>query len=187
MILTSVCFKRDSPGNPVCIAPFTSLVVIQITAMVLVLGRLGQDFSMGDQMSNCGKAALLLVLAGLVVSPAHSQQVIKSVSCKGHFNGPNSRFLVSNISPEARRFSVQVVRDGCRPKTGIFVVNWNDSTGARNHFPTRYGRETNRTAGVVNSQGGVVIWFDPLGETARGMFDYVFTKDCLISLAQLPT
>ena len=123
--------------------------------------------------------ALILAVATV---PAHSQVVIKRAKCAEANDdagpGYQPKYFHRNQTTDDQIVTVQVIRDGCRPKAenGVFyhyTRNPVNGAGAGMHLD-REGRST--TSNSLEIPAGwlsVVEFINNSGAPTRGTFDYI--------------
>ena len=115
-----------------------------------------------------------LVTLFLVTVPVSAEQVVKRVPCKDHDSLNKELTVLSNHSPTGIRFTLQIIRDGCYPKSspGYYNVRFND--GVPDAAPlARFKRHTEMITALAVANSKVGLSFIALGQNVRGTFDYV--------------
>jgi hypothetical protein len=112
----------------------------------------------------------------LGLQPVQAQQIIKRVKCADLAGTTiaEEHMIYENKSNQATRLTVQVVRDGCRPKltdgTMSLLIRTQNSVGFR--YFTRNGRSTQMLDILVPDQAAVKLRFSGSGQNVRGSLDY---------------
>ena len=124
-------------------------------------------------------AKLVILFVALATGSAQADTVVKRVSCKSVL-APDDEMVVarSHSTADPRNFTIQVVRNGCRPKSGLFSVSFRDGSGITYGPPlTNQGRHTDALTVplVPNSTYQIELQFNSPDGRASGTFDYSYS------------
>ncbi len=120
----------------------------------------------------------LFLAVAWISPPTIAQQLVKRMKCADFYI--TTPIDHRNSSSETRAITVQIVRDSCRPKMpgGYFVLQ---KTGAGEgngnySFTDRYqGYSESITLPFPPGAAVRVLFARPIGDRARGTFDYTYT------------
>lgn len=126
--------------------------------------------------------AIAIALGNLVVSTsASAQYVIKGISC-AKTNYSDAHEVYVNRTGVTRYVTVQIVRDGCRPKGdgGFLGVQKTFPSGASQSLYSmeRQGKRTSAVGESLPNGYRLKLYFaDVVGARESGTFDYIFSVD----------
>ncbi len=122
---------------------------------------------------------LTILFGALAATSVQADTLVKRVSCKSALAPDNEMVVARSHSTAApRNFTIQVVRHGCRPRSGLFTVSFRDSSGITYGPPlTNQGRHTDSLTVplVPNSSYRIDLQFNSPNGTASGTFDYSYS------------
>ncbi len=133
-------------------------------------------------ISRIAPVLLSFMLALVSYSVTHAQTVVKRASCAdsdSNTNFANPLYFHENRSNASQTITMQVIRDGCRPKSpeGLYTL-WVVSLGGSGNGlnMTRFGKFTESQSQEVPNNFRAFIRFSTDGKP-RGTFDYVYSID----------
>lgn len=125
--------------------------------------------------------ALAIILGNLFISTsANAQYVIKGNKCADFVNTGEVLEVYTNATGSTQTLTIQVVRDGCRPKLdgGLFRIRVAGDFGSSFRTLTRLGKRTAAYGRDIPANSILTIYFQtPAGVRVSGTFDYIFTVE----------
>ena len=122
------------------------------------------------------------LLSGLSLSTVNAQSVIKRIKCADIDSAPESILVYRNHTTVTRNVSIQIVRDGCRPKLtdgALRIQRFNIGAGDPTTYTfIRHGKFTDFKDVEVEATRAIALYFESIsGAKTGGTLDLVLTAD----------